>query len=146
MYQCGFYLCIEVRHYLIFAESAPTMAVNPSSGVVRAGQAELAHGPGTTEYGRMLDRPGPGRPLVYPYTIMGRVFQFPWKLNWQRNWVFRYYIIGWFATLPLIYQIHKMGRFFFSSLLLWSISENFLLFSQQPRKRCQVEGYSSEMA
>lgn len=69
-------------------------------------------GPGTTEYGRMLDRPGHGRPLVTPYSVSASIIQFPWKLNWQRNWLFRYYIYAWFGGLPIIYKIHKLGRFF----------------------------------
>ncbi|GAV09239.1 hypothetical protein RvY_18812 [Ramazzottius varieornatus] len=71
---------------------------------------QVAPGYGQTEYGRMVDRPGPGRPLVMPYTYASRVFQFPFKLNWQRNWLFRYYIIGFFAGLPFIYKIHKMAN------------------------------------
>ncbi|XP_055331711.1 uncharacterized protein LOC129583776 [Paramacrobiotus metropolitanus] len=67
-------------------------------------------GPGSTEYGRMVDRPGPGRPLVVPYTRTAEILQFPFRLHWERNWVFRYMFFGWLAGFPIIYKIHQMAN------------------------------------
>ncbi|OQV13786.1 hypothetical protein BV898_12005 [Hypsibius exemplaris] len=88
------------------------MSLQAAAGTLaRAATGEVAHGgPGSTEYGRMLERPGPGRPLVFPYTLTAKALQFPYKLNWQRNWLFKYYYIGWLAGLPLIIMIHRMAN------------------------------------
>lgn len=47
--------------------------------------------------------------FVYPYTITGKVRQFPWRWYWKNARLSRFIVYGWLAGLPLIWNIHKAG-------------------------------------
>ena len=106
------------------------MQTGSPDAMMRSGNpgGQVAPGYGQTEYGRLVDRPGPGRPLVMPYTYASRLFQFPWKLNWTRNWLFKYWIIGFIAGMPIIWKIHRMGKCFVPLQLVLVSSLRLCLF------------------
>jgi len=63
---------------------------------------------------------GPGRAMKYPYSILGKVFQFPWKHHWKHGRGFRFIYIAVGLSIPIIYPIHKFGQYLFICLLLSS--------------------------
>lgn len=62
-----------------------------------------------------------GRPMKFPYTFSAKIAQFPYKFYIQKQWIWRYYLIGVAVSIPLFYKISQMGKFlltvFFSDFL-----------------------------
>eukprot|EP00095_Tigriopus_kingsejongensis_P009830 maker-scaffold21_size687808-snap-gene-1.17 protein:Tk09830 transcript:maker-scaffold21_size687808-snap-gene-1.17-mRNA-1 annotation:"hypothetical protein G5I_13062" len=46
-----------------------------------------------------------GQLLKYPYTLGARIMQFPFKMHYQKNWLFRSMVLGFFLTLPIMAKI-----------------------------------------
>lgn len=60
---------------------------------------------------RMADKvEKPANPMKYPYTFTAKLAQFPFKFYIQNQWLWRYYMFGFFCSLPVFYKIHKLGN------------------------------------
>ena len=36
-----------------------------------------------------MSTPSGGRPMAYPYTLGAQIMQFPFKMHYTKNWVFK---------------------------------------------------------
>ena len=51
-----------------------------------------------------------GVPMRHPYTLLGKLSQFPYKFMWKNGRLLRYTVYAWFACAPLFYCIGKAGE------------------------------------
>lgn len=51
-----------------------------------------------------------GRPMKFPYTFSAKIAQFPYKFYIQKQWIWRYYLIGVAVSVPVFYKISSMGK------------------------------------
>ncbi|XP_014471112.1 PREDICTED: uncharacterized protein LOC106742556 [Dinoponera quadriceps] len=49
------------------------------------------------------------RPMKYPYTIVAKVAQFPYKYYWKHSWLFKYLIYSTVLSAPIFYKIQKIS-------------------------------------
>ncbi|EFN63820.1 hypothetical protein EAG_05001 [Camponotus floridanus] len=47
--------------------------------------------------------------MRYPYTILGKISQFPYKYYVQNSWFFKYTLIAGLISLPIFYKIQKLS-------------------------------------
>ena len=47
----------------------------------------------------------------YPYSILGKVAQYPWVHHWKHGRFLRYTAYAVLITYPVFYQLHKAGMF-----------------------------------
>ena len=52
----------------------------------------------------------PGRPMKFPYTFAAKVAQFPYKMYFTQQWIWKYYAISLVISAPLFYKIQKLGK------------------------------------
>lgn len=52
----------------------------------------------------------PGRPMKFPYTFSAKVAQFPYKMYFTQQWIWKYYALSVVLTIPLFYKIQKLGE------------------------------------
>lgn len=55
-----------------------------------------------------------GRPMKFPYTFSAKIAQFPYKFYFQKQWMWKFYIFGVAASIPVFYKISQLGKFFVS--------------------------------
>lgn len=58
-----------------------------------------------------MSETGHGRQMKYPYSVLGKWLNFPWKHYWKHGRGFRYLTIAIACTFPVFYPIHKFGEF-----------------------------------
>jgi hypothetical protein len=51
-----------------------------------------------------------GRPMKFPYTWSAKIAQFPLKFHINNNPLWKYYIFGVLASIPIFYKIDRMGK------------------------------------
>lgn len=51
------------------------------------------------------------RPMKYPYTILGKLSQFPYRYYIQHSWLFKFTLIGGLLSLPIFYKIQKLCKY-----------------------------------
>ncbi|XP_076235174.1 reduction of Rh1 [Calliopsis andreniformis] len=53
----------------------------------------------------------PQRPMKYPYTLSAKIAQFPFRMyyDYKGSWMFKWWIFGTIATLPIFYKIQRMS-------------------------------------
>ncbi|XP_070159947.1 uncharacterized protein Roh isoform X1 [Polyergus mexicanus] len=49
------------------------------------------------------------RPMKYPYTLLGKIAQFPFKYYMQHSWLFKYTVFAVGVSLPIFYKIQKLS-------------------------------------
>jgi len=75
-----------------------------------------------------MSQDGSFRPMKYPYTLTGKIAQFPYKYYFQHSWLFKYMIFGALATLPVFYQIQKLCKFYITLLVLTILSDLIIYY------------------
>ena len=50
-------------------------------------------------------------PMIYPYTYMSRVIQYPWKYLFKTSWMHRYIFYSMILTYPFWIWIHFKGNY-----------------------------------
>lgn len=71
--------------------------------------------------------------MKFPYTFAAKVAQFPYKMYFTQQWIWKYYAISVVLTIPLFYKIQKLGKLVKSQIAVasellifcYSISGNF---------------------
>lgn len=48
--------------------------------------------------------------MKFPYTFSAKVAQFPYKMYFTQQWIWKYYAISVVLTIPLFYKIQKLGK------------------------------------
>lgn len=51
------------------------------------------------------------RPMKYPYTLFGKIAQFPFKYYMQHSWLFKYTVFAVGISLPIFYKIQKLCKY-----------------------------------
>ena len=51
-----------------------------------------------------------GRPLPYPYTTGAQLMQFPYKFNFNNNWLYRSLPIGFLICIPTFYKFQVTSK------------------------------------
>ncbi|XP_063367722.1 uncharacterized protein LOC134656132 [Cydia amplana] len=52
----------------------------------------------------------PSRPMKFPYTISAKIAQFPFKYYVTNQWIWKYWMVGIAASIPIFYKIHKLAN------------------------------------
>ncbi|KYQ55972.1 hypothetical protein ALC60_05255 [Trachymyrmex zeteki] len=52
---------------------------------------------------------GTHRSMKYPYTLTAKIAQFPFKYYVKNSWLFKYFLLSTFITLPIFYKIQKLS-------------------------------------
>lgn len=52
-----------------------------------------------------------GRPMKFPYTFSAKLAQFPYKFYIQKQWIWRYYLVGVLISAPVFYKIGKLCKY-----------------------------------
>ncbi|KAK9889576.1 hypothetical protein WA026_006948 [Henosepilachna vigintioctopunctata] len=47
------------------------------------------------------------RPMKFPYTYCAKIRQFPIMHYYNNNWIWKYYVYGVIASLPIFWKIHR---------------------------------------
>lgn len=50
------------------------------------------------------------RQMKFPYTFTAKIAQFPLKYHIEKNWLWKYTIVGVVVSLPIFYKIHRMAN------------------------------------
>ncbi|KAL3267819.1 hypothetical protein HHI36_006952 [Cryptolaemus montrouzieri] len=59
---------------------------------------------------KLLQPLKPKRPMKFPYTFTAKIAQFPLMFHLKRQWLWRYYLYGVIASIPVFWKIHKMAN------------------------------------
>lgn len=57
----------------------------------------------------------PYRPMKYPYTISGKLAQFPFRYYMQHSWLFKYTLYATILSIPIFYKIQKLCKYVYRS-------------------------------
>ncbi|XP_022694623.1 uncharacterized protein LOC111263624 [Varroa jacobsoni] len=52
---------------------------------------------------------GNSRRMVYPYTWTAKISQFPYKFHYDNIWFFRYFILGYLASVYVYWRIQRLA-------------------------------------
>ncbi|XP_076047122.1 reduction of Rh1 isoform X2 [Oratosquilla oratoria] len=58
---------------------------------------------------KLTPKMAPGRMMKYPYTFTAKLAQFPFAYYFKNQWVFRYYILGVAACIPVFNWIENQA-------------------------------------
>lgn len=58
-----------------------------------------------------------GRPMRFPYTLSAKIAQFPFKFYINNNPLWKYWVIGIIASIPVFYKIDRAGKLCYSILI-----------------------------
>ncbi|XP_028128302.1 uncharacterized protein LOC114324628 [Diabrotica virgifera virgifera] len=54
--------------------------------------------------------PKSSRPMKFPYTFTAKLVQFPYKHYFKHNWIYRYYVFGVIASLPIFMYLSRLAH------------------------------------
>lgn len=64
--------------------------------------------------------------MKYPYTLTAKIAMFPWKHHMGKSWIYKYYVIGVVATLPVYAWLNDKSIVEFRQILSHFYSLHFL--------------------